>query len=82
MTKALRRGDLPPALTRRESEVCKLLSEGHRQTEIAVQLSVSQRTVEAHARSAREKLGYSNTFQMAVKLAVSKQKEDPPHGTD
>jgi DNA-binding NarL/FixJ family response regulator len=57
-------------LTRREQEVVKLLAQGKRQTEIARTLVISQRTVEAHVRNARGKVGATSAFDLAVRAAV------------
>lgn len=57
-------------LTTREREVVSLLASGKRQTEIARQLCVSVRTVEAHVRNARGKTGTSSAFELAVRVAV------------
>lgn len=57
-------------LTRREQEVVRLLAQGKRQTEIARALCVSARTVEAHVRNARGKVGATSAFELAVRAAV------------
>ena len=57
-------------LTRREQEVVRLLAQGKRQTEIARTLVISQRTVEAHVRNARCKVGATSAFDLAVRAAV------------
>ncbi len=61
-------------LTKREREVVKLLAQGKRQTEIARVLCVSTRTVEAHTRNARAKVGASSAFELAVRAAVEEQR--------
>lgn len=57
-------------LTRREQEVVRLLAQGRKQTEIARALCVSTRTVEAHTRNARAKVGAASAFELAVRAAV------------
>lgn len=51
-------------LTRRESEVLRLVTEGYRSREIAQALDVSVKTVEHHRASIKRKLGVSNVVQM------------------
>ena len=60
-------------LTRREKEVVALLAQGRKQTEIARVLCVSARTVEAHTRNARAKVGAASAFELAVRVAVEEQ---------
>jgi len=57
-------------LTRREQEVVGLLAQGKRQTDIARVLLISHRTVEAHVRNARYKVGAQSAFDLAVRAAV------------
>jgi DNA-binding NarL/FixJ family response regulator len=54
-----RDGDLPPddPLTPRESEIVKLIAEGHSSKEIAGLLMISDKTVERHRANMLEKLG-------------------------
>jgi DNA-binding NarL/FixJ family response regulator len=54
-----RDGDLPPEdpLTPRESEIVKLIGEGHSSKEIAALLVISDKTVERHRANVLEKLG-------------------------
>jgi DNA-binding NarL/FixJ family response regulator len=54
-----RDGDLPPEdpLTPRESEIVKLIAEGHSSREIADLLVISDKTVERHRANVLEKLG-------------------------
>jgi DNA-binding CsgD family transcriptional regulator len=54
-------------LTQRETQALQLAANGLRVCEIAKELGVSVRTVEAHLSSAREKLDAVNTTQAAVK---------------
>ena len=54
-----RAGELPPEdpLTPRESEIVKLIGEGHSSKEIAALLVISDKTVERHRANVLEKLG-------------------------
>jgi DNA-binding NarL/FixJ family response regulator len=54
-----REGELPPEdpLTPRESEIVKLIAEGHSSREIADLLVISDKTVERHRANVLEKLG-------------------------
>jgi DNA-binding NarL/FixJ family response regulator len=54
-----RDGELPPddPLTPRESEIVKLIAEGHSSKEIAELLVISDKTVERHRANVLEKLG-------------------------
>jgi DNA-binding NarL/FixJ family response regulator len=66
------RGDKLPAssaLTAREREVIELLADGKTIKEIASQLNVSPKTVEAHRQNIMEKLGINNTAEL-VKYAI------------
>jgi DNA-binding NarL/FixJ family response regulator len=60
-------------LTPREREVVTLLAQGRKQTEIARVLCVSARTIEAHCRNARAKVGAASAFELAVRAAVEAQ---------
>jgi DNA-binding NarL/FixJ family response regulator len=57
------------ALTPREMEVLKLVAEGHTNQEIADQLVVSIKTVQAHRANVMEKLGLRNVTHL-VRFAV------------
>jgi len=61
----------PDELTVREIEVLELIFQGLRNTEIAERLSISARTVEAHAGSIISKLGAQSRTE-AVRIAVEK----------
>lgn len=52
-----RHGELPEALSRRESEVLDLIARGFTYSEIAVQMTVSVTTVQTHVRNIYGKLG-------------------------
>jgi two-component system NarL family response regulator len=49
-----------PALTPREVQVLELIAEGHRNKEIAADLTISEETVHAHVRNLFSKLGVSD----------------------
>jgi DNA-binding NarL/FixJ family response regulator len=57
--KRVAEGELPPEdpLTPRESEIVKLIAEGHTSREIAELLVISEKTVERHRANVLEKLG-------------------------
>ena len=57
------------ALTRRETEILQLLSEGLTTEKIAEQLFISTHTVDTHRKNLLEKLGVNNT-PMLIKKAV------------
>jgi DNA-binding NarL/FixJ family response regulator len=64
--------DLPGELTIREVEVLELMHHGLRNQEIAEQLSLSARTVEAHVSNIISKLGAESRTE-AVRIAVEKK---------
>ena len=51
-------------LSRRESEVIKLIAEGHTSKEIAVLLTISEKTVERHRANVLTKLGLRNKVDL------------------
>ena len=60
-------------LTRREHKCLLMRANGYLSKEVASELNIHQRTVEAHLNSAREKLNSSTTVQAvarAIKLGV------------
>lgn len=59
-----------PALSTREKEILQWIAAGKSQQDVADILSISQRTVEVHLRSGREKL-YALTTPQAVGRAVA-----------
>jgi DNA-binding NarL/FixJ family response regulator len=79
-----RGGEMPPVasverLTAREREVLRLLGAGHDSREIARQLQLSPKTVEAHRQRIREKLGFASTIQL-VRFAVMQAGAAAPEG--
>ena len=53
------------SFSERELEVFQLIGQGHTTTEIATELSLGVKTVETHRRRVKEKLGLTNTAQLA-----------------
>ena len=68
---AMAQGDnaTQPALTPRQREVLRLIAEGKRMKEIAVELDISVRTVEAHKRELMQTLGAESNADL-VRFAV------------
>jgi DNA-binding NarL/FixJ family response regulator len=62
----VRRGDAPPEepLTPRETEVVKLIAEGHSNREIAEELVISPKTVERHRANILDKLGMHDRVEL------------------
>ena len=62
----LRDGKPPTAdpLTRRETEIVKLVAEGHTSREIATTLVISEKTVERHRANVLEKLGMRDRVEL------------------
>ncbi|BAM86497.1 putative transcriptional regulatory protein, LuxR family [Bradyrhizobium oligotrophicum S58] len=60
------------SLTPRESEVLKLISEGHSNKEGALRMGISPRTFESHRAEAMRKLGARNTAEL-VRAALLNQ---------
>jgi DNA-binding NarL/FixJ family response regulator len=56
----------PPALTRREREVAKLVARGLTNRRIAEELVLSERTVENHVRNILKKLKLSSRSEVAA----------------
>jgi len=59
-------GELADGLSERELEIVRLIALGHTNTEIAEQLFLSVRTVNAHLRSIYTKLGISSRAELAA----------------
>jgi predicted ATPase/DNA-binding CsgD family transcriptional regulator len=55
-----------PGLTRRESQVAELVAEGLTNKDIAVRLTIAQRTAENHVERILAKLGFTSRTQLAV----------------
>jgi DNA-binding NarL/FixJ family response regulator len=55
-----------PGLTRRESQVAELVSEGLTNKDIAARLTIAQRTAENHVERILGKLGFTSRTQLAV----------------
>ncbi|MFF8911566.1 ATP-binding protein [Streptomyces olivaceoviridis] len=55
-----------PGLTRRESQVAELVAEGLTNKDIAVRLTIAQRTAENHVERILGKLGFTSRTQLAV----------------
>lgn len=60
-------GQVPP-LTRRETEIARLVSRGLSNKEIASTLVISPRTAEGHVEHILDKLGFSSRTQIATWL--------------
>jgi DNA-binding NarL/FixJ family response regulator len=58
-----------PALTPRQKDVLRLIAEGKRMKEIAADLDISVRTVEAHKRELMQTLGAQSNADL-VRFAV------------
>jgi DNA-binding CsgD family transcriptional regulator len=56
-------------LSAREREIAALVAEGRSNKEIAAQLQISVRTVDAHVRNALAKTGLDNRTQLAAWLS-------------
>lgn len=61
--------DLPEGLTARELEVARLAAKGLRNSEIAVELYLSEATVRAHLRTVFQKLDIDRRTKLAEKLS-------------
>ena len=64
LERAVAKGDDPERLSPRESEVVKLVAEGHTTKEIAELLVISEKTVERHRANVLEKLGMRDRVQL------------------
>ena len=63
---ALSTAGSPDPLTERESEVVRLVAEGHPTRRIALDLGIAERTVETHLDHVRDKLGLRSRPQIAA----------------
>lgn len=68
----------PGGLSEREVEILRLIALGHTNPEIAGQLYVSVRTVEAHRSHIHQKLGLDSRADL-VKFALENRLVEPPH---
>jgi DNA-binding NarL/FixJ family response regulator len=59
-----RTGRTSPALTERETEVLRFVSQGHSNKEIAARLDLSNKTIEVHKANAMRKLGLSGRIEL------------------
>jgi two-component system, NarL family, response regulator NreC len=76
-------GPPPDDLTEREFDVLRLLALGHTNTEIAAQLHLSVRTVEAHRAHLQRKLGRPSRAELvryALDRGLLHRTEDPGQG--
>ena len=67
----------PPALSRREDEVAKLVADGLTNRQIATRLVISERTAETHVQHILTKLGFTTRSQIA---AWSVRSREQRHG--
>jgi predicted ATPase/DNA-binding NarL/FixJ family response regulator len=65
-------GERPP-LTRRETEVARLVGRGLTNKEVAAELVISQRTAEGHVEHILNKLGFGSRAQIAVWISGPEQ---------
>jgi len=65
-----------PPLTRRETQVARLVAEGQSNREIAARLVISQRTAEGHVEHILTKLGFTSRAQIAAWIAASQSDGD------
>ncbi|WP_051808449.1 ATP-binding protein [Actinoplanes subtropicus] len=61
------------ALSRREREVARLMTEGLTNREIGARLVLSERTVESHVRNILIKLGFTSRTQVAAWMAAGRE---------
>jgi DNA-binding NarL/FixJ family response regulator len=67
-----RRTDVEPKFTERESEVLKLLVEGHPNREIAGELGIDLATVKKHVGALMRKVGVKNRIALSVQVVNRK----------
>ncbi len=68
----------PAALTARERQVCELAAAGSSNPEIAAELFLARRTVEAHLHRAFRKLGIGSRTQLPAALGEDRLRADDP----
>ncbi|WP_248961964.1 ATP-binding protein [Sphaerisporangium perillae] len=77
----------PSPLTRRETEIARLVAEGLSNKAIATSLVIAQRTAEGHIEHILSKLGFHSRAQIAVwvaeqdRRAAERRQDDPGAGT-
>jgi DNA-binding NarL/FixJ family response regulator len=70
-------GERSPPLTRRETEVARLVGRGLSNKDIAAALVISQRTAEGHVEHILTKLGFGSRAQIAV--WINNAEAEPVH---
>jgi DNA-binding NarL/FixJ family response regulator len=76
---ALRDGDRPAELTRRQVEVLRLVASGRSNKQVALALGLSIKTVETHRAQLMERLGVREVAGL-VRYAIEHGLADPPPG--
>jgi DNA-binding NarL/FixJ family response regulator len=66
------------ALSAREAEVARIVSQGRSNREVADQLFISERTVKAHLGAVFEKLGVRDRLQLVLRLSDAADAAPPP----
>jgi DNA-binding NarL/FixJ family response regulator len=62
-------GDARAKLSQRQQQVCDLIAQGKRNKEIAKEIGISTRTVEAHRGSIYLKIGVRNAAELVSRIA-------------
>jgi NarL family two-component system response regulator LiaR len=79
LMRELRTPERPDALTARETEVLRLLAQGHPNKEIARSLNIGEQTVKSHVSSILAKLGMQSRTQAALHaVRLGLLSESPP----
>ena len=68
----IRKDELTIPLTKRETQILKLIAEGYSNTQIGRLLEISHRTVDTHRTNIRNKLGVSGLAGM-IRYALQNQ---------
>ncbi len=68
----IRKDELTIPLTKRETQILKLIAEGYSNTQIGKLLEISHRTVDTHRTNIRNKLGVSGLAGM-IRYALQNQ---------
>lgn len=71
LTTVSRRRSMPASLTPRQAEILRLKSKGLPHKDIATELDIALKTVEVHARDARERIGAKSTSE-AIRIATER----------